>query len=124
MVSGRTHAQELSAARSQRSLRHADLRAKRRQAQMRVAMCGQGILEPHHDIGMMAPLSQIAAGIADRQAIDKSMNQLLLESSRDFRIRNQLVLRFRETTDLRMVAQQTSGGAPWRPQYPALRWRR
>ena len=66
---------------------------------MGAAMCGQGILEPHHDIGMMPPLFQIAAGIADRQAIDKSMNQFLLESSRDFRMSDQLMLRFGETTD-------------------------
>src|SRR5260221_10548437 len=52
------------------------------------------------------------------------MNQLLLESARGFRIRNQLMLRFSETTDLRMVPQQTSGGARWRPQYPAFRWGR
>ena len=63
-------------------------------------MCGQSILEPYHDIGMMPPLLLIADGIADGQAIDESMNQFLLESSRDFRIRDQLMSRFGETTDL------------------------
>ena len=38
--------------------------------------------------------------IADRQAIDKSMNQFLLEGSRNFRVRDQLMSRFGETTDL------------------------
>jgi hypothetical protein len=49
---------------------------------------------------MMPPLLLIADGIADGQAIDESMNQFLLESSRDFRIRDQLMSRFGETTDL------------------------
>src|ERR1700730_19453082 len=70
MVSGWTHAQKFIAARSQRSLRHVDCRAKRMQAQARIGMCGQGVLKADHDISMMPPLFLIAAGLADCQAID------------------------------------------------------
>ena len=49
---------------------------------------GQRIFEPNHDIGVVPPRFQIATGIIGRQAIDERVKQLLLERSRDFRIRD------------------------------------
>ncbi len=51
-------------------------------------MCGQRILEPNHDVGVMPPRFQIADGIVSRQAIDQRVKQFLLECARDFRIRD------------------------------------
>jgi hypothetical protein len=51
-------------------------------------MRGQRIFEPDHDIGVTSPSLEIAVGIVGRQAIDKRVKQLLLECSRNFRIRD------------------------------------
>ena len=48
---------------------------------------------------MTPPLFQMTADIADRQAIDESMNQFLREGWRDFRVSDPLMCRFGETTD-------------------------
>ena len=49
---------------------------------------------------MVAPsLFQMTADIADRQAINESMNQFLREGSRNFRVCDPLMFRFGETTD-------------------------
>ena len=80
-IPARTHAKELGTAHPQRTLWHADRGANRGHVQLWAAMRGQRILEPNHDIGVLAPRFQIAFGIAGRQAIDKRMKQLLLEGS-------------------------------------------
>ncbi len=87
-ITGGTDAQEFAAAHSQRSFRHADRRAKRGHVQLPSNMRGQRFLEPNHDIGVVPPRFRIAVSIIGRQAIDQRVKQLLLECSRDFRIRN------------------------------------
>ncbi|WP_247428863.1 hypothetical protein [Bradyrhizobium sp. 139] len=68
-VPGRTHAQNLGAAYPQRSLWHADRRAKRVHVQLRATMHRQRVLELNHDIGMV-PLAFLIAAAVGRQAID------------------------------------------------------
>ena len=51
-------------------------------------MRSQCILEPDHDIGVIPPGFELPVGIVGRQAIDQRVEQLLLKSPRDLRVRD------------------------------------
>jgi hypothetical protein len=81
----------------------------------------QRLLEPNHDIGVMPLRFQIAVRTTVREAVDKRVEQVLLERSRDFRIPDQLTSCLSETTGLRMKPQQARRVATRRSKHPADR---
>ena len=117
-IGRRTHAQKLGAAQAQRAFRHADRRRQLGHRQSPVALRGQDILEPGHDLGVALARGCTVASLLAGKAVDERMNEALLERMGDLTMHQYVRPGAGKTARLRVQSQDVGHRRPRWPQEP------